>query len=74
MTKITRVVVAAVSLLALNGCGLLSVNHPTTESRYMSQAEQEFWTDRQSRHDKSAEWSAELERQSSTRMARYFGR
>jgi hypothetical protein len=74
MTKILRTVLALLSLALLSGCGLLSVNHPTTESRTMSQAEQDFWSDRAGRQDKSAQWSAELERQSAARMDRYLGR
>jgi hypothetical protein len=74
MTKTLRTLLSLLSLALLSGCGLLSVNHPTTESRSMSQAEQEFWNDRAGRDDQSARWSAELERQSAARMARYLGR
>jgi hypothetical protein len=63
---------AAFGMAALSGCGLVTVSHPTTESRYMSPTEQAFWTDRQSRQDKSAEWSANIQRQSEVRMSRYM--
>ena len=69
---ITRIV-AALGLAALGGCSLLSEQHPTTESRYMTPTEQQYWNDRQMRMDKSAYWSEELERQRSVRMSRLMG-
>ena len=62
--------VAAFGVAALNGCGMLNERHSTTESRYMTQPEQEYWSDRQTRRDKSAEWSREIDRQAAIRMSR----
>jgi len=62
--------VSALGFSALGGCGLLTESHPTTESRYMTPAEQAFWSDRQGREDKAAYWDAELDRQSRTRLSR----
>lgn len=68
-----RILIALLFVVSLGGCGLVSVNHPTTESRYMTQAEQDFWIDKRDRQDKSDEWRRELARQSRERMARYMG-
>ena len=67
-------IVSALGFAALGGCGLVSERHPTTESRYMTAAEEQYWNDRQSRQDKSAEWSRELSRQSNERFSHYMGR
>ena len=66
-------VIAALACVALSGCAAFSEEHPTTESRYTTPAEQAFWTDRRWRQDIADYWSRELDRQSSTRMARYMG-
>jgi hypothetical protein len=68
--RCVTLLVATLSVVALGGCGLLNEQHPTTESRYMTPTEQAYWTDRQSRQDKSAAWSAEIDRQASIRMSR----
>jgi hypothetical protein len=68
-----NLIVAALGLAALGGCSLLSEQHPTTESRYMTPTEQLYWNDHQIRADKSAYWSEELERQRSVRMSRLMG-
>ena len=76
MTKTTRRILTLLSLtalLGLGGCGITTVQHSTTESRYMTQAEQEFWTDKRGRQDKAAEWAWELDRQSNARFARALG-
>ena len=62
--------VAAFGVVALGGCGFVNEQHTTTESRYMTPTEQAYWTDRQSRQDKSSQWSAEIDRQSAVRMSR----
>ena len=71
--RCVTVIVAALGFAALGGCSLLSEQHPTTESRYMTATEQQYWNDRQMRWDKAAYWSEELERQRSVRMARLWG-
>ncbi len=71
--KSAKTITILVLLLApLGGCSILSENHPTTESRYMTPAEQQYWADSQSRHEKAAEWRRELQRRSRERMARLF--
>ena len=77
MTKTTRRIVSVLALAGLStlgGCGFMTVSHSTTESRYMTQGEQEFWTDRRCRQDKSVEWANELRRQSAVRMAQNLAR
>ena len=69
-TRCITLVVASVGLAALGGCGILTEKHPTTESRYMTPTEQAYWSDRQTRKDKSAYWDEELERQSRVRFSR----
>ena len=66
-------IVAALGLAALGGCSLLSEQHPTTESRYMTPTEQQYWNDKQLRQDKAAYWAEELDRQSRVRMSRLMG-
>jgi hypothetical protein len=65
--------VSALGFAALGGCSLLSEQHPTTESRYMTPTEQAYWTDKQMKYDKAASWDEELERQSRVRMSRLMG-
>ena len=65
--------VLLVALAALGGCAAFSEDHPTTESRYMTAAEQAYWTDRRWRQDQADYWAQTLERQSATRMSRYMG-
>ena len=68
--RCVTLLVAAFGIAALSGCGFINERHSTTESRYMTQAEQEYWSDRQTRQDKSRDWSEDLERQSRVRMSR----
>jgi len=68
----TTTILATLLLAMLGGCSALAENHPTVESRYMTPAEQAYWSDRQSRHEKAEYWSSELRRQSGERLARYF--
>ena len=73
MKPAKAITILSVLLLApLGGCSILSENHPTTESRYMTAGEQQYWADSQSRHEKAAQWRKELQRQSGERMARLF--
>ena len=72
MTPTKAITILSLLLAPLGGCSILAENHPTTESRYMTAAEQQYWTDRQSRHEKAEEWRTTLDRQSSERLARYF--
>jgi hypothetical protein len=72
LTKTVRCItllVAGFGVAALGGCGFLNEQHPTTESRYMTHTEQEYWSDRQMRVDKAAEWDKEIARQSKVRMS-----
>ncbi len=71
-TKAGIAVLCTLLLALLGGCSILAGNHPTTESRIMTSAEQEYWADRRERQDKAAEWRRETQRQSSERYARYF--
>jgi hypothetical protein len=64
-------ILALLLLTPLGGCYYLAETHPTTESRFMTPAEQQSWRDPQSRHDKAEEWARTLERQSSDRRAQY---
>jgi hypothetical protein len=68
--RCVTLLVAALGVAALGGCGFHSERHSTTESRYMTPTEQAYWSDRQSRQDKARYWSEELERQSAVRMER----
>lgn len=73
MKRFVCVAVAGLGLSALGGCVAFSQEHPTTESRYMTPAEQAYWTDRRWREDQAGYWSREYERQAAVRMARNFG-
>jgi hypothetical protein len=73
MTKTTRLTLALLALLSLGGCNTYyTEKHPTTESRLLTPAEDDFWVDRRWRQDKAEEWREDIRRASATRMSREF--
>jgi len=73
MKRFIFVALAGLALSVLGGCASYSQEHPTTESRYMTPAEQAYWVERRWREDQADYWSRELARQSAVRMAHNFG-